>query len=148
MYNTIRLHTSHHIMLTTNHKERLDPALLRFGHMDVHIHLSCTRDGFKLLARNYLRNKDHEHALFGEVKGLIENTNVTPTEVAGQLLRSDLVEIALPELINLLQQKKGHGRKKSEVGDGNKLSKPGKEGSWEEESNNEPICSTRVISSV
>ncbi|KAL7236840.1 hypothetical protein ACSBR1_020020 [Camellia fascicularis] len=48
------------IMFTTNHKERLDPALLRLGWMDVHIHMSyCSPCGFKTLAANYLGLNDH-----------------------------------------------------------------------------------------
>ncbi|XLR34858.1 hypothetical protein HN51_044173 [Arachis hypogaea] len=36
------------IVFTTNHKERLDPALLRPGRMDMHIHLSyCTFSAFQ-----------------------------------------------------------------------------------------------------
>ncbi|PRQ47453.1 putative ATPase, AAA-type, core, P-loop containing nucleoside triphosphate hydrolase [Rosa chinensis] len=43
------------IVFTTNHKERLEPALLRPGRMDVRIHMSyCTPRGFKTLASNYL----------------------------------------------------------------------------------------------
>ena len=42
-------------MFTTNHKEKLDPALLRPGRMDMHVHMSyLTMDGFKQLVSNYL----------------------------------------------------------------------------------------------
>ncbi|GLJ34215.1 hypothetical protein SUGI_0687640 [Cryptomeria japonica] len=48
------------IVFTTNHKEMLDPALLRSGRMDMHIFLSsCTFDAFKTLAFNYLQVEDH-----------------------------------------------------------------------------------------
>lgn len=48
------------IIFTTNHIEKLDPALLRPGRMDVHIYMSyCTPCGFKLLASNYLGIQDH-----------------------------------------------------------------------------------------
>ncbi|CAA2973963.1 AAA-ATPase At3g50940-like [Olea europaea subsp. europaea] len=43
------------IIFTTNHKEKIDPALLRPGRMVMHIHMSyCTDKGFDVLAYNYL----------------------------------------------------------------------------------------------
>ncbi|KAF8405268.1 hypothetical protein HHK36_010169 [Tetracentron sinense] len=93
------------IVFTTNHKERLDPALLRPGRMDVHIHMSyCTPCGFKLLASNYLMISDH--SLFGEIEELIWTTEVTPAEVAEQLMKNDEHEIVLRGLIEFLQEKK------------------------------------------
>ena len=42
------------IIFTTNYKERLDPALLRPGRMDMHIHMGyCTTEAFRILANNY-----------------------------------------------------------------------------------------------
>lgn len=93
------------IVFTTNHKEKLDPALLRPGRMDVHIHMSyCTPCEFKTLASNYLGIK--EHALFGEIEEAIRTTQVTPAEVAEQLLRSDDLETLLQDLIEFLKVKK------------------------------------------
>ncbi|XLU65805.1 hypothetical protein S245_025014, partial [Arachis hypogaea] len=58
------------MVFTTNHKEKLDPALLRPGRMDMHIHLSyCTFSAFKQLAFNYLRISHHN--LFQEIEGLL-----------------------------------------------------------------------------
>ena len=92
------------IVFTTNHKEKLDPALLRPGRMDLHIHMSyCTPCGFKLLAANYLNLKDHE--LFGEVEELIRTTEVTPAEVAEQLLKNDDPDVNLSGLIDFLHMK-------------------------------------------
>ncbi|XBI04251.1 hypothetical protein VPH35_132576 [Triticum aestivum] len=43
------------IIFTTNHKEKLDPALIQRGRMDKHIEMSyCRFEGFKVLAKNYL----------------------------------------------------------------------------------------------
>ncbi|KAH9696278.1 protein HYPER-SENSITIVITY-RELATED 4 [Citrus sinensis] len=93
------------IIFTTNHKDRLDPAFLRPGRMDVHIHMSyCTPCGFKMLASSYLGIT--EHPLFLEVEGLIEKAKVTPADVAEQLMRNEVPEIALRELIQFLEIKR------------------------------------------
>ncbi|TQE09290.1 hypothetical protein C1H46_005225 [Malus baccata] len=40
--------------------DKLDPALLRPGRMDMHINMSyCTQSGFKILASNYLGTRTH-----------------------------------------------------------------------------------------
>ena len=54
------------IIFTTNHKEKLDPALIRRGRMDKHIEMSYYRfEGFKVLIINYLDVIEHE--LFVEI---------------------------------------------------------------------------------
>ncbi|XP_016489223.1 protein HYPER-SENSITIVITY-RELATED 4 [Nicotiana tabacum] len=93
------------IIFTTNHIEKLDPALLRPGRMDVHIHMAyCTPCGFKLLASNYLGIK--EHKLFKEIEEIIDIAMVTPAEVAEQLLKEDEIEHSLKGLINFLNVKR------------------------------------------
>lgn len=97
------------IVFTTNHKERLDPALLRPGRMDVHINMSyCTVKGFEILASNYLGIEIKSHFLYAEIEGLIQSTEVTPAEVAEELMKSDEadIDIALRRLVNLLKHKR------------------------------------------
>ncbi|CAL9021918.1 unnamed protein product [Prunus brigantina] len=93
------------IVFTTNHKDRLDPALLRPGRMDVHIHMSfCSPCGFKTLASNYLGIT--EHTLFFDIEQLIATMKVTPAEVGEQLLKNEDPECALRDLIGFLERKK------------------------------------------
>ncbi|XP_055810491.1 AAA-ATPase At3g50940-like [Solanum dulcamara] len=93
------------IVFTTNFKERLDPALIRPGRMDMHIHMSyCTPSGFKILASNYLGLENHYK--FHEIEELITEVNVTPAEIAEELMKSDEADIALDGLIKFINKKK------------------------------------------
>ncbi|XP_044984975.1 AAA-ATPase At3g50940-like [Hordeum vulgare subsp. vulgare] len=93
------------IIFTTNYKERLDPALLRPGRMDMHIHMGyCTTEAFRILANNY-HSIDY-HATYPEIEELIEEVTVTPAEVAEVLMRNDDTDVALHDLVELLKLKK------------------------------------------
>lgn len=93
------------IVFTTNYKDRLDPALVRPGRMDMHILMGyCTMSGFKVLASNY--HDINDHPLFEEIEGLLKEQAMTPAEVAEQLMRSNDKEIALRGLVDFIQEKK------------------------------------------
>ncbi|XVE87347.1 hypothetical protein DITRI_Ditri18aG0110500 [Diplodiscus trichospermus] len=94
------------IIFTTNHKEKIDPGLLRPGRMDVHIHMGyCTPAGFRKLAATYLGIKDDK--LFGCIDDLIKSVEVTPAEVAQQLMvKSDDPEASMEGLIEFLNMKR------------------------------------------
>jgi chaperone BCS1 len=93
------------IIFTTNYKERLDPALLRPGRMDMHIHMGyCCPESFRILASNY-HSIDH-HATYLEIEELIKEVMVTPAEVAEVLMRNEETDIALEGLIQFLKRKK------------------------------------------
>ena len=104
------------IIFTTNYKERLDPALLRPGRMDMHIHMGyCTQEAFRILANNY--HAIDSHATYPEIEELIKEVTVTPAEVAEVLMRNDDTDVALHDLLELLNSKK---KDANEIKTGNK----------------------------
>ncbi|XP_073299481.1 AAA-ATPase At3g28580-like [Primulina huaijiensis] len=94
------------IVFTTNHVEKLDPALTRRGRMDKHIEFSyCKFEGFKVLAKNYLNLE--EHPMFGSVEDLMEKVKITPADVAENLMPKSAKEgpdECLQSLINALKE--------------------------------------------
>ncbi|XP_051177663.1 AAA-ATPase At3g28510-like isoform X1 [Lolium perenne] len=72
------------IVFTTNHLEKLDPALIRRGRMDKHIEMSyCGAPAFEFLASTYLGVQEHE--LFATVGALLQEVDMTPADVAENL---------------------------------------------------------------
>ena len=93
------------IIFTTNHKEMLDPALLRPGRMDVHILMDyCTPLVFNKLVSLYL--KIDGHILCDSIEKLVLDVNTTPAEITQQLMASKDADIALKGVIEFLETKK------------------------------------------
>ncbi|CAN6484924.1 unnamed protein product [Victoria cruziana] len=94
------------IIFTTNHKEKLDPALLRPGRMDMHVNMGyCSFSGFKVLASNYLGI--HDHPLFGHIKDLMQRVQITPAEVGEEFMKNELDRpaTALQSVIDAMRRK-------------------------------------------
>lgn len=97
------------LIFTTNHVEKLDPALIRTGRMDKHIEMSyCDFESFKVLAQNYLGITVHE--LYGTIRRLLEEVKITPADVAESLMcvgfsRAD-AGVYLERLITALEKRK------------------------------------------
>ncbi|KAG2316350.1 hypothetical protein Bca52824_019472 [Brassica carinata] len=95
------------IVFTTNHLAKLDPALIRRGRMDMHIELSyCTFEAFKILAKNYLDLDTHP--LYTKIESLLKETNISPADVAENLMKkkSEIdADGSLNDLINALERK-------------------------------------------
>nr|XP_043627581.1 AAA-ATPase At3g28580-like [Erigeron canadensis] len=103
------------IIFTTNYVEKLDPALIRRGRMDKHIELSyCCFETFKVLAKNYLDVETHE--LFETIRQMLEETNITPADVAENLMpKSDEenADVCFNKLIKALEEAKEEARLKA-----------------------------------
>ncbi|KAK4272043.1 hypothetical protein QN277_020646 [Acacia crassicarpa] len=104
------------IVFTTNYVDKLDPALIRRGRMDKHIELSyCCYEAFKVLARNYLDVESHR--LFPRIEELFQETQMTPADVADNLMPKSVEEEAetcLERLIEALETAKLEAKKKAE----------------------------------
>ncbi|KAL0759996.1 hypothetical protein Bca101_076146 [Brassica carinata] len=111
------------IVFTTNHLQKLDPALIRRGRMDMRIELSyCTYEAFKILAKNvvtsrfdsYLDRCGDHHPLFEKIKTLLEGTMITPADLAETLMaRNQIIDVdgSLNSLIQTLERMNNYQRR-------------------------------------
>lgn len=73
--------------------------------MDMHIHMSyCTFSAFKQLAINYLGV--YHHQLFDKIEEHLRKAEITPAEVAGELMKNTDSEVSLQGLLKFLEHKK------------------------------------------
>ena len=99
-------------VFTTNHIEKLDPALLRSGRMDMHIFMSyCSFEALKILLKNYLGfNGDDDEvvndAVLRDLEEVIEKAEMTPADISEVLIknRRDRAK-AVRELLEVLRVK-------------------------------------------
>ena len=92
------------VVFTTNHRDSVDPALVRCGRMDVHVSLAtCGAHAFRELARNYLGLESH--VLFQAVEGCIRGGGaLTPAQVGEILLRNrGDADVAMREVLAAMQ---------------------------------------------
>ncbi|XP_057787548.1 AAA-ATPase At5g57480-like [Salvia miltiorrhiza] len=78
-------------VFTTNHIEKLDPALLRSGRMDMHIHMSyCSFPALKILLKNYLgyEESDLEREAVEEFAAVIDAAEMTPADISEVLIKN------------------------------------------------------------
>ncbi|KAK4285564.1 hypothetical protein QN277_002248 [Acacia crassicarpa] len=92
------------IVFTTNHRDNVDPALVRCGRMDVHVNLgACGMHAFRDLVRNYLGLESH--ALFDAVESCIRSGgSLTPAQIGEMLLRNrGDADVAMREVVSAMQ---------------------------------------------
>uniref|UniRef100_A0A0D9WWF7 Uncharacterized protein n=1 Tax=Leersia perrieri TaxID=77586 RepID=A0A0D9WWF7_9ORYZ len=131
------------IVFTTNHVDKLDPALIRRGRMDKHIEMSyCCFEAFKFLAGIYLGIDAHH--LFDKVRALLGEVDMTPADVAENLTPKgpgDNADTCLSELISELEKtkaKKAQAKgKEKEKEKGKKKSKKAEEKFDDDESDSD-----------
>lgn len=106
-------------VFTTNHIEKLDPALLRSGRMDMHIFMSyCSFSSLKILLKNYLgyEDGDIEEDLTKQLEEVIDEAEMTPADISELLIKNRRdKEKAVWELIEALRLK---AEKKNQVRNG------------------------------
>ncbi|CAN1170755.1 AAA-ATPase At2g46620 [Linum perenne] len=104
------------MVFTMSSKEGIDPAVLRPGRIDVHVHFPlCDFPAFKSLASNYLGVK--EHKLFPQVEEIIQSggASLSPAEI-GEIMISNRgsPSRALKSVITALQASGSRGANSNE----------------------------------
>lgn len=100
-------------VFTTNHIEKLDPALLRSGRMDMHIFMShCSFPSLKILLKNYLGieeggvGDDIDGAVLKELEEVVETGEMTPADISEVLIKNRRSKAkAMRELLETLKIK-------------------------------------------
>ncbi|OMP08639.1 hypothetical protein COLO4_06256 [Corchorus olitorius] len=104
------------MVFTMNGKDHVDPAILRPGRIDVHIHFPlCDFTAFKTLASSYLGLKDHK--LFPQVEEIFQNgASLSPAEIGELMIANrNSPSRALKSVINALHTD-GDGRGALNIG--------------------------------
>jgi chaperone BCS1 len=95
-------------VFTTNHIEKLDPALLRSGRMDMHVFMSyCSFPALKILLKNYLcfqGDADCAEVMRG-LEEWIDAAEITPADVSEVLIknRRNGEKQAMEELLDVIK---------------------------------------------
>nr|GLL36265.1 AAA-ATPase At2g46620-like [Ipomoea trifida] len=98
------------MVFTMNCKDHIDPAMLRPGRIDVHIHFPlCDFNSFKCLANSYLGVK--EHKLFPQVEEIFQTgATLSPAEIGElMLVHRSSPSRAIKTVITALQTDGRHG---------------------------------------
>ncbi|KAK4373902.1 hypothetical protein RND71_004579 [Anisodus tanguticus] len=102
-------------VFTTNHIEKLDPALLRSGRMDMHIHMSYSSfAALKILLKNYLGydEDDVEKKILEKLEDVIEKAEMTPADISEVLIKNrrnkDKAVLELLETLRIRGERNHH----------------------------------------
>lgn len=112
-------------VFTTNHIEKLDPALLRSGRMDMHIHMSyCSFPSLKILLKNYLgfEESDLQREVLAELEAVIGAAEMTPADISEVLIKNRRDKRkAVSELLDALKIRAEKNRVKAKKVSGNEV---------------------------
>ncbi|XP_071716317.1 AAA-ATPase At5g57480-like [Rutidosis leptorrhynchoides] len=103
-------------VFTTNHIEKLDPALLRSGRMDMHVFMSyCSFPSLKILLKNYLGidDVDIKGDVLDDMAEVIDEAEMTPADISEVLIKNRRdKDKALSELLEALRRKRVVNRRR------------------------------------
>ncbi|PWA38909.1 AAA+ ATPase domain-containing protein [Artemisia annua] len=104
---SINLKNQRIFVFTTNHIEKLDPALLRSGRMDMHVFMSyCCFESLLILIKNYLgcTVNDMDTEILRQLEKVVCVAEITPADVSEVLIknRRDKAK-AIRELVEILR---------------------------------------------